>query len=162
MFYQIFLSPHVKRCAVITYKCVIYEFPNELPKNLKLRISGSQEIPKKCPNCHRTIAQGPAPPPPPPTQKTPEKQKANTPRSAPPHTKTRAGPKYPKPQERPQPHTPTNPPPPNTHTHTHTNETMHNEMPPKSAKPPQSHAPRNTTFEFHKQFSADTITEQLL
>ena len=35
MFYQIFLSPQVKRCAIITYKQGIYELPN----HLELRIS---------------------------------------------------------------------------------------------------------------------------
>ena len=31
MFYQIFLSPQVKRWAIITYKHGIYELPYELP-----------------------------------------------------------------------------------------------------------------------------------
>ena len=30
MFYQIFLSPQVKRWAIITYKHDIYELPNDL------------------------------------------------------------------------------------------------------------------------------------
>ena len=34
MFYQIFLSPQVKRCAIITYKNGIYELPHELPHEL--------------------------------------------------------------------------------------------------------------------------------
>ena len=34
MFYQIFLSPQVKRCVIITYKQGMYELPYELPKNL--------------------------------------------------------------------------------------------------------------------------------
>ena len=38
MFYQIFLSPQVKRCAIITYEHGIYELPQELPKNLRFRI----------------------------------------------------------------------------------------------------------------------------
>ena len=38
MFYQIFLSPQMKRCAIITYKHGIYELPHELPKDLRLRI----------------------------------------------------------------------------------------------------------------------------
>ena len=29
MFYQIFLSPHVKQWAIITYKHGIYELPDE-------------------------------------------------------------------------------------------------------------------------------------
>ena len=41
MFYQIFLSPQVKRLAIITYKRGIYELPYELPNNLKLRILGN-------------------------------------------------------------------------------------------------------------------------
>ena len=32
MFYQIFLSPQVKRCATITYKHGIFEFPEEKPE----------------------------------------------------------------------------------------------------------------------------------
>ena len=41
MFYQIFLSPQMKRHAIITYKHGIYELPNELPKGLRLRILGN-------------------------------------------------------------------------------------------------------------------------
>ena len=41
MFYQIFLSAQVKRCAIITYKHGIYELPHELPNNLRLRILGN-------------------------------------------------------------------------------------------------------------------------
>ena len=37
MFYQIFLKPQVKQCAIITYKHGIYELPN----NLRLRILGN-------------------------------------------------------------------------------------------------------------------------
>ena len=40
MFYQIFLSPQVKRWAIITYKHGIYEFPHELPNDLRLRKLG--------------------------------------------------------------------------------------------------------------------------
>ena len=40
MFYQTWLSPQVKRCTIITYKHGIYEFPRELPNDLRLRISG--------------------------------------------------------------------------------------------------------------------------
>ena len=29
MFYQIFFSPQVKRCVIVTYKNVIYELPND-------------------------------------------------------------------------------------------------------------------------------------
>ena len=37
MFYQIFLSPQVKRWAIITYKHGIYELPHELPNNLRVK-----------------------------------------------------------------------------------------------------------------------------
>ena len=36
MFYQTFLSPHVKRWAIITYKHGIYELPQELQNGLRL------------------------------------------------------------------------------------------------------------------------------
>ena len=35
MFYQIFLSPQVNWCAIITYKHGIYELPHELPSDLR-------------------------------------------------------------------------------------------------------------------------------
>ena len=38
MFYQIFLSPQVKRWTIITYKHGIYKFPHELPNNFRFRI----------------------------------------------------------------------------------------------------------------------------
>ena len=41
MFYQIFLSPQMKRWAIITYKHGIYELPHELPNHLRLRILGN-------------------------------------------------------------------------------------------------------------------------
>ena len=41
MFYQIFLSPQVKQCAIITYKNSIYDLPHELPNDLKFRILGN-------------------------------------------------------------------------------------------------------------------------
>ena len=40
MFYQIFLSPQVKRCAIITYKHGIHELPDEFPNDLGVRILG--------------------------------------------------------------------------------------------------------------------------
>ena len=40
MFYQIFLSPQVKRCAIVTYEHDIYELPHELPNVLRNRILG--------------------------------------------------------------------------------------------------------------------------
>ena len=36
MFYQIFLSPQVKQCAIITYKHGVYELPHESPNDLRL------------------------------------------------------------------------------------------------------------------------------
>ena len=53
IFYQIFLSPQVKRCAIITYKHGIYELPQELPNDLRLRKLGN--IWKKS-KVHRIIA----------------------------------------------------------------------------------------------------------
>ena len=44
MFYQIFLSPQMKRCATITYKYSIHEFLHELPNDLRLRILVNEEI----------------------------------------------------------------------------------------------------------------------
>ena len=41
MFYQIFLSPQVKRYAIITYKHGIYKLPHELPNDLRLRVLGN-------------------------------------------------------------------------------------------------------------------------
>ena len=41
MFYQIFLSSHVKWYAIIIYKQGIYELPHELPNDLGLRILGN-------------------------------------------------------------------------------------------------------------------------
>ena len=41
MFYQIVLSPQVKRCVIVTYKYGIYEFPDELPSDLRFRILGN-------------------------------------------------------------------------------------------------------------------------
>ena len=37
MFYQIFLSPQVKKCAINTYRFGKYELANELPNELTLR-----------------------------------------------------------------------------------------------------------------------------
>ena len=45
-FWQIFLSPQGKRCAIITYKHGIYELPNEL----RLRILENCKILENCPN----------------------------------------------------------------------------------------------------------------
>ena len=40
MFCQIFLSPQVNRCAIITYKHAICEMPHELPNDLILGSHG--------------------------------------------------------------------------------------------------------------------------
>ena len=40
MFYQISLSPQVKRSAIIRNKYGIYELPHELPNNLRLVKTG--------------------------------------------------------------------------------------------------------------------------
>ena len=44
MFYQIFLSPQVKRWAIIKYKHGIYELPHELPNDLRLSILGKTKM----------------------------------------------------------------------------------------------------------------------
>ena len=41
MFYQIFLSPQVKQCVIITDQLGIYELTHELPNVLRLRILGN-------------------------------------------------------------------------------------------------------------------------
>ena len=38
MFYQIFFSPQVTQCPIITYKYGIYELPQEFLDDLRLRI----------------------------------------------------------------------------------------------------------------------------
>ena len=43
MFQQIFISLQVKRSVMISYKHCIYELPDELSNDLKLRILGNQE-----------------------------------------------------------------------------------------------------------------------
>ena len=50
MFYQIFFSPQVNRWAIITYKHAIYDLPNELPNDLRLRIFENWEISGRCLN----------------------------------------------------------------------------------------------------------------
>ena len=64
MFYQIFLSPQVKRWTIITYKYGTYELPHELPNNLRLRkdLKKLGNI-KKVSKPHRMISQCPGPPP---------------------------------------------------------------------------------------------------
>ena len=41
MFYQILLSPQVKRRAIISNKHGVYELPHEFPNDLRLRILGN-------------------------------------------------------------------------------------------------------------------------
>ena len=53
VFYQIFFSPKVKRCAIITYKRGIYELPYKLPNDLRLRKLGNN---RKLSKPHRMIA----------------------------------------------------------------------------------------------------------
>ena len=43
MFYQIFLSPQVKRSSIISNKQGVYELSHELPNDLRLRILGKKE-----------------------------------------------------------------------------------------------------------------------
>ena len=50
MFYHIFLSPQVKRCAIITYKHGICYLLNELPNDLRLKILRKYEISGNCLN----------------------------------------------------------------------------------------------------------------
>ena len=47
MFYQIFLLLQEKRCAIITYKHGMFEFPHELLNDLRLKILGNDEILRK-------------------------------------------------------------------------------------------------------------------
>ena len=62
MFYQIFFSPQVKRCAIITSKHSIYELPCELPNDLRLRDLRKIGNIRKVSKPHRMIGQCPAPP----------------------------------------------------------------------------------------------------
>ena len=80
MFYQFFLSPQVKRWAIITYTHCIGDLSHELPNNLRLRKLGSiRKVSKR----RRITAQSPgppppAPPPPPPHPLTTKMKIANT------------------------------------------------------------------------------------
>ena len=56
MFYQIFLSPQVKRGATITYRHDIYELPHELPNDLRLKDLRKLEKIRKVSKRHRIIA----------------------------------------------------------------------------------------------------------
>ena len=53
MFYQIVLSPKVKRWAIVTYKHGIYELLHELPNDLRLKKFGNN---RKVSKLHRMIA----------------------------------------------------------------------------------------------------------
>ena len=53
MFYQLFFSPQLKRCAIITCKHGIYELPYELPNDLRLWKLGNI---RKVSNLHRMVA----------------------------------------------------------------------------------------------------------
>ena len=61
MFYQIFFSPQVKRCAIVTNKYSIYDLSNELANELSLRILGNQRVSGKSSNA---IEKQPSAPPP--------------------------------------------------------------------------------------------------
>ena len=56
MFYQIFLSPQVKRLAIITYKHGIYELPHELLNNLRLKDPRKLRNMRKVSKLHRMTA----------------------------------------------------------------------------------------------------------
>ena len=49
MLYQIFFPPQVKRIAIISNKHGMYEFPHELPNDLRLKaeLNRSQNLQKK-------------------------------------------------------------------------------------------------------------------
>ena len=65
MFHQIFFSPQVKRCVVITYKHGTYELPHEMP-------NADASIPSPKPSIPMQFANMPPPPhPPPPTNAIP-------------------------------------------------------------------------------------------
>ena len=44
MFYQIFLSPQVKRLIIITYKQGIYQLPHKVPNNLSAQFIRKPEL----------------------------------------------------------------------------------------------------------------------
>ena len=47
MFYQIFISPQVKRSAIISNKQGVYELPHELPNDRKKRLLIEKKKKKK-------------------------------------------------------------------------------------------------------------------
>ena len=50
IFYLIFLSPQVKRSAIISNTQDVYELPHEFPNDLRIRILGNKEKSGECPN----------------------------------------------------------------------------------------------------------------
>ena len=58
MFQQIFLSPKVKRCTIITYKHGMFELPHELPNDIRLRKLGNT---RKVPQLHENNSLVPIP-----------------------------------------------------------------------------------------------------
>ena len=56
MFYQVFLSSHVKRYVIITYKHDIHELPHELPNHLRLTNLRKLENIRKVSKPHRMAA----------------------------------------------------------------------------------------------------------
>ena len=66
MFYQISVSPQVKRWAIITYKHGIYKLSHEFPNNLR-----SYEISRKC---HKQIERQPSMKAPPTPAENPRKR----------------------------------------------------------------------------------------
>ena len=50
MFYQIFLSPQVKRNASFSNKQSLYELPHKVPSSLRLRILGNEAKSEKSQN----------------------------------------------------------------------------------------------------------------
>ena len=61
MFYQIFLSPLVKRWVIITYKHGTYELPHKLPTDLRLKGLRKLRNIRKVSKPHRMISQRPVP-----------------------------------------------------------------------------------------------------
>ena len=47
MFYQIFFSPQMKRCAIITYKHGMYRLLNDSPNNLRMDLRKIENITNK-------------------------------------------------------------------------------------------------------------------
>ena len=56
MIYQIFVSPQVKQCAIITYKHGIYELPHKLLNDLGLKYLRKLRNIRKVSKLHRMIA----------------------------------------------------------------------------------------------------------